>query len=61
MIYYIDPICGNPDGDGLTPETARLTYTDLELKPGDSVLFRRGSVIRDRLYRVAGDETGYIT
>ena len=61
MIYYIDPVHGNPAGDGLTPETARLTYTDLCVKPGDSVLFKRGSVIRDRLIRVAGDETGYIT
>ena len=61
MIYYIDPIHGGAENNGLTPETARLTYTDLELKPGDSVLFRRGSVIRDRLIRVPGDESGYIT
>ena len=61
MIYYIDPIHGGAENDGLTPETARRTYTDLSLKPGDSVLFKRGSVIRDRLIRIAGDETGYIT
>lgn len=61
MIYYIDPIYGGIDADGLTPETARRNYTDLTVKPGDSVLFRRGSVIRDRLIRIPGDETGYIT
>ena len=53
MIYYIDPIHGGAENDGLTPETARRTYTDLSLKPGDSVLFKRGSVIRDRLIRIA--------
>jgi len=61
MIYYIDPVYGSMDADGLTPETARRTYTDLNPKPGDSILFRRGSVIRERLTRVPGDETGYIT
>lgn len=54
MIYYIDFNHGSPDADGLTPETARQTYTDLAIEPGDTVLFKRGSWIRDCLYRKPG-------
>lgn len=61
MIYYIDPIHGDPLADGSTPEKARLTYTELDLRPGDTVLFRRGSFIRDSLYRKPGADGAYIT
>ena len=61
MIYYIDPTCGDDLLSGTTPATARKNYTDLEIKPGDSVLFRRGSFIRDSLYAVGGDEGAYVT
>ncbi len=60
MIYYIDPING-ADSDGLSPENARLTYDDIELLPGDSVLFKRGSIIRQPLYRKSGTPDAYIT
>ena len=55
MIYYIDPLRGSADADGLSPEQARKTYTDLTVLPGDTVLFRRGSVIRDCLYCQPGE------
>jgi len=55
MIYYIDPTHGGTNADGMTAETARRTYTDLDIRPGDTVLFRRGSFIRDSLYRKAGE------
>lgn len=55
MIYYIDRIHGDPAADGLSPETARLTYTDLPILPGDTVLFRRGTVVRETLKTVAGE------
>ena len=61
MTYYIDLNHGGPTADGTTPETARLTYTDLELKPGDTVLFKRGGFIRDCLYRQAGEPGAPIT
>ena len=61
MTYYIDLNHGCPTADGLTPETARLTYTDLALQPGDTVLFKRGSFIRDCLYRTAGAPGAPIT
>lgn len=54
MIYYIDLNHGSPTADGHSPETARLTYTDLAIEPGDTVLFKRGGWIRDCLYRKAG-------
>lgn len=61
MIYYIDPHYGTAGADGLSPEKARTTYTDLALQPGDTVLFRRGSFIRDILYRTAGAPGAPIT
>lgn len=61
MIYYIDPVGGRADADGRSPENARLTYTDLDLMPGDSVLFKRGSFIRSTLERRAGTPEAPIT
>ena len=61
MTYYIDVHAGAPASDGLTPETARRDYRDLTLLPGDKVLFKRGSFIRDSLYRKPGTPENYIT
>lgn len=61
MVYYIDVHGGDAAANGLTPERARRTYRDLPLQPGDSVLFRRGSYIRDSLYRKAGTPEQPIT
>lgn len=47
--YYIDPKDGCDGQSGLTPATARKSYTDLALHRGDIVLFRRGSFIRGAL------------
>ena len=52
-IYYIDPAYGCDQNDGLSPERARRSYTDLPLCDGDCVLFRRGSFVRGRLHAVA--------
>lgn len=48
--FYIDNVNGNNDFDGLAPERARSDYRDLELSSGDTVLFKRGSFYRDKLY-----------
>ena len=61
MVYYIDPANGNDSLSGISPELARKNYTDLEIKPGDSVLFKRGSFVRDCLYPVEGAEGAYVT
>lgn len=54
MIYYIDRIHGR--GDGKSPQHPRADYRDLALMPGDKVLFRRGTVMRERLITVSGRE-----
>lgn len=61
MIYYIDMQNGDPAADGHTPENARLGYEGLSLQPGDSVLFRRGNVIRGELKCKSGTPDAYIT
>ena len=48
-VYYVDFSGGLAQGDGLTPESAKNSYTDLDLLPGDRVLFRRGSFVRGPL------------
>jgi len=49
MIYYIDPQAGAPDESGLSPREARRSWTGLTIRPGDTVLFRRGTVTRGAL------------
>ena len=61
MIYYIDPHNGNNAFDGTSPEKARQDYHDIAVKPGDSVLFRRGSVIRGTLDRAQGEDGAPVT
>lgn len=56
--YYIDHKNGNNSFDGLSPETARRDYTDIELTAGDTVLFKRGSFYRDRLHAKASVSYG---
>lgn len=46
--FYVDSRAVGA-GDGLTPETAVASYRALEVCPGDTVLFRCGSVFRDAL------------
>ena len=47
MTYYVDGISGSVGADGRAPETAVACWRELDMKPGDTVLFRRGSVFRD--------------
>ena len=54
MIYYIDPMHGRADADGASPAQARRSEVGLTVLPGDTVLFRRGSVVRGELNTVAG-------
>ncbi len=61
MKYYIDPTNGNDSFDGRSPERARLSYKDLEIRAGDSVLFKRGSFIRGTLDRVSGEKDAPVT
>ncbi len=61
MIYYIDRNHGNPAADGVTPATARADYRDLPLIPGDTVLFKRGTFVRENLERTPGTPDAPIT
>jgi len=54
--YYIDPAKGDDNNDGLTPEHPLKTYATRKFAGGDTVLFKRGSVIRDMLYTCNGLE-----
>ena len=44
MLHYIDPVSGNDQSDGASPETARRDYRKLKIAPGDTILFKRGTV-----------------
>lgn len=46
-IFYVDSFAAG--GDGLSRETAACSYRSLDIQPGDTVLFKRGSVFRDAL------------
>ena len=48
-IYYIDPINGKSENSGLSENEPLLTNENLDIKPGDKVLFKRGSFVRGRI------------
>lgn len=61
--YYVSA-SGKDSNDGLSPRSAWQTLDRVNsaaLKPGDSVLFRRGDVFRGQLRPVSGDATGPVT
>jgi hypothetical protein len=59
--YYVDPAAGDDANDGLTPARPLRTYAVREFGPGDTVLFRRGSVLRGVLHARSGAEHAPIT
>ena len=60
-IYYVDIDNTKNAFDGLTPETAVVTEEELNLKAGDTVLFKRGTVMRRKLKVVSGTKENPIT
>ncbi len=60
-VYYIDPVNGNDGAEGLCPDCAKKDYEKLSILPGDTVLFKRGSVYRDKLRSVGGTEEAPVT
>jgi len=60
-IYYIDSINGCNENDGLSLEQPLLDDKKIRPLPGDKILFKRGSVIRDRLHNVSGEDGNPIT
>lgn len=59
--YYIDWANGLDSNDGLSENTPKKDHTTVTLKPGDTVLFKRGTMLRDRLEPTDGSEEGFIT
>lgn len=55
-IYYIDPINGKNENSGLSENEPILTNENLDVKPGDKVLFKRGSFIRGKLHNRPGED-----
>lgn len=60
-IYYIDPDLGLDTNDGLSPDTPKKTGGSITPAPGDSVLYRRGRIIRGMLPTTAGADGAPIT
>ncbi len=54
--YYVDSTDGKAGNSGLDREAPAADYKTLNVKPGDKVLFRRGSFIRGKLCSVEGEE-----
>ena len=61
MVYYIDPQNGSKHNDGLSASAPLSDITDRSFAPGDTVLFKRGTVIKNALFLTSGSEDGYIT
>ncbi len=59
--YYIDPVNGDNASDGISPERPLKSHAEREVLPGDTVLFKRGSVIRDMMHTCNGEEGAPLT
>lgn len=59
--YYIDPVAGDDASDGQDPSRPVKSYANREFAGGDTVLFKRGSVMRDVLFARSGSEARPIT
>ena len=61
MIYYVDNINGKAEYDGKSAQTPCQDYKKLNLNPGDSLLFKRGSIYNESLVLTAGEDGSPIT
>lgn len=55
-VYYIDFLNGDDSLDGLSPSNAKKDHTLIDVKAGDSLLFKRGGILRGRLTLCEGTE-----
>ncbi len=60
-IHYIDPALGDDANDGRSPARPVRNYADRDIHPGDTVLFKRGRVVRSPLLTCDGAEGTPIT
>ncbi len=59
--YYIDWQGGLDTNDGLSETTPKQSHEGIELKPGDTVLFKRGGFKRGWIKATSGSEEARIT
>ena len=59
--YYIDPLQGKDEYDGLSATRPKKDYLKLNIIPGDAILFKRGSFYRAKLQLVMGTDVDPIT
>jgi hypothetical protein len=60
-VYHIDPVGGNDAHDGRSPERPLWTWAGRRFAPGDTVLFKRGSVVRGVLQACTGEPGAPVT
>ena len=60
-VYYIDNLNGHDTNDGLSPENAKKDHTIIDVRPGDTLLFKRGTMHRGALKTWAGAEGAWVT
>ncbi len=60
-IYYIDPILGKDENDGLSENTPKNDHTKIDVKGGDSILFKCGSFIRGSVKNIYANQGDIIT
>ncbi len=61
MTYYVDNINGSLIADGASCNSPVSDYTILQVKAGDTVLFKRGNVYRSTLNLTAGEDGNPVT
>ena len=59
--YYIDPILGLDENDGLSENSPKKDYTKIDVKSGDTILFKCGSFLRGHLRNPYNNEGKPIT
>lgn len=60
-VYYIDAVAGDDNNTGLSENNALQSDNNLKLLPGDSVLFKRGTIIRADMHNISGADGKPIT
>ena len=53
--YYIDNVKGDNENSGLCESCPKADYKAFDVKPGDTVLFKRGGFYREKLVCVDGE------
>ena len=59
--FYVDPVEGTDGNDGMSPNHPVPTHEDQNISPGDSVLFKRGRIVRGKLRTRNGSPASPVT